>query len=436
MAAATSRSSSGSASKRYLSKYRRLTCPDRSTKGPGEVAGVVHPACEAEDLHAPSLSDVLSPDTVALGRQGGLRAVGRRRCVGKPTSRWAFTVRSLMPSRRAICLLARPSRTSASTSPSRGVRRPDRLRRPPSRGQQLTGRPRMNGDSPLAAARTPLNRSSGSASLRSPNRADVERCDDPLAVGEGREYDDSVSGKTSKMLRVAVDPVGARHLEIDQDDVRPGLLDHPRASSPSLADPTTSMPRLLQKLLEAHGPTHGHPRVPLRSSLTQLLARPSCHVRCRGDLEPSTRFFDQVTQDRRPDVRRRLGGRVEATAVVTDLQANPSGRVVRSTTTASGARGEGVPDGFLGPSPTSAVRSGETLEGPPSSEESRCPRPRPGPTGRRVLPTDPACADRADTSRPGASEGTQGSSTPVPNSSSRAETSGWSVGPPAPSPTR
>ena len=84
--------------------------------------------------------------------------------VAKIEVRCALTVRSVMPSRRAICLLARPSRTSASTSRSRGVRSGMSAE-----GRRVTSSSRAArgwiGDSPRATARMPSRMSSGSASF-------------------------------------------------------------------------------------------------------------------------------------------------------------------------------------------------------------------------------------------------------------------------------
>ena len=102
--------------------------------------------------------------------QRPLRCAQRAACVRSETPirekalvRCALTVRSLISSCRAICLLARPSRTSCSTSTSRAVScgRPPAERAPNSALAALG----WMGDSPRATARTPLSTSSGSASL-------------------------------------------------------------------------------------------------------------------------------------------------------------------------------------------------------------------------------------------------------------------------------
>ena len=90
----------------------------------------------------------------------------RRRSVAKTEVRCALTVRSVMPSRRAICLLARPCRTSASTSrlPRRQVGH-GRRRRP--RGCRAARGPPAGGSATRRGPRRgcPSRTSSGSASL-------------------------------------------------------------------------------------------------------------------------------------------------------------------------------------------------------------------------------------------------------------------------------
>ena len=139
-----------------------------------------------------------------------------------------MTVRSVMPSRRAICLLARPSRTSASTSRSRGVRSRHVGRRPAG-AEQLAGRPRV--DRRLAAGHgaDAVEDVVGLGVLEQvADRAGVERAHDPLGVGVRRQHqhvgqllgDDRAGG---------ADAVDARHLQVHQHDVGPGPRAPPRA---------------------------------------------------------------------------------------------------------------------------------------------------------------------------------------------------------------
>ena len=105
-------------------------------------------------------------------RVSRLRSAQSAACVRSATPicwntevRCALTVRSLIPSRRAICLFASPARTSASTSVSRLVSctaAADVSLRAVSSWRATFG---WIGDSPRLTARTPSRTSSGSASL-------------------------------------------------------------------------------------------------------------------------------------------------------------------------------------------------------------------------------------------------------------------------------
>jgi len=136
--------------------------PDRAAGGSGELT--------AEDLDVA----VTAPEEPGPGSHPPrpLRSAHSAAWVRSTTPirwnaevRWALTVRSEMPRRRAICLLASPWRTRTSTSLSRGVSSDAAtpvVRRAPSSSRAARG---LIGDSPLATARMPRSTSSGSASL-------------------------------------------------------------------------------------------------------------------------------------------------------------------------------------------------------------------------------------------------------------------------------
>ena len=143
--------------------------------------------------------------------------------------RWALTVRSLIPSRRAICLLARPWRTSAEhlglargeldTGGAAGVRLRACL-------QQLAGRPGVQRRLAAGGGADAVEQVLRLGVLEQvADRAGVQGGHDPLPVGERREHDDLqlVSPRRGRLHDPPgrLDAVDAGHLQVHQHHVRP-----------------------------------------------------------------------------------------------------------------------------------------------------------------------------------------------------------------------
>ena len=142
--------------------------------------------------------------------------------------RWALTVRSEIPSRRAICLFASPCRTRRQhLALARGELRGGRRRRTP-RAEQLTGGSGV--DRRLAPADRPdaPQHLVGVGVLEQiAQGAGVQRPDDPLGVGVRRQHE-HVGQLLAHDLAGRRDPVELRHLQVHQDDVGaepPGQVD-------------------------------------------------------------------------------------------------------------------------------------------------------------------------------------------------------------------
>ncbi len=136
-----------------------------------EWGGTPPPLPEVDPVDPGELTADSGPGQSCLAAaQRPLRCAQSAACVRSATPmrakadvRCALTVRSLISSRRAICLLARPSFTSRSTSDSRLVSWTcDEPARMPSSWRAARG---WMGDSPRLTARIPCSTSSGSASL-------------------------------------------------------------------------------------------------------------------------------------------------------------------------------------------------------------------------------------------------------------------------------
>ena len=148
-------------------------------------------------------------EPVALRPQRRLRAVGRRRCGGRCSVRCALTVFSLMPSRAAICLFGSPSATRAPgprarAADSSGGRAALGARAGSTRAARPSG---ASGDSPSRGGADAAQQLVGLGVLEQvADGAGVERVEDALAVGEGRQDDDCVSGRAARCAAVASMP--------------------------------------------------------------------------------------------------------------------------------------------------------------------------------------------------------------------------------------
>ena len=133
--------------------------------------------------------------------------------------RCAFTVFSLISSRRAICLLGRPSATSASTSRSRDVRASSRI------GGALCRQHRACGarvERRLAASGRVdrVQQLPGLGVLQQvADRARIQGLGDPLAVHERRQHDHLHAGSALADQARGLDPAHPRHREVHQGDV-------------------------------------------------------------------------------------------------------------------------------------------------------------------------------------------------------------------------
>ena len=159
--------------------------------------------------------------------------------------RCALTVRSLIPSRRAICLLARPCRTSAEHLASPAGVSCDRaagvVRRAPSSCRAARG---WIGDSPRLTARMPVEHVLGLGVLEQvAHRAGVERGRRSARCRRTTSAPaTSAPSSSARIGRVAATPSMPGHLQVHQHDVGPqSARTTSSASAPSPAWPTTSM---------------------------------------------------------------------------------------------------------------------------------------------------------------------------------------------------
>ena len=140
-----------------------------------------------------------------------------------------MTVRSLIPSRRAICLLASPCRTSSITSAPAGSG-PDRRGRPCGPGaQQLRAARGWIGDSPRLTARMPgqhLLRIGVLEQVAQGSR--VQGGDDPLASRRRTSAPGRRRAARPTIGPGRLDPVDAGHLQVHQHDVGPRSPAPPR----------------------------------------------------------------------------------------------------------------------------------------------------------------------------------------------------------------
>ena len=155
----------------------------------------------------------------------------------------AFTVRSVMPSRRAICLLARPCATSESTSRSRGLRSAAGAV-PAARdgvGSRAPRDPGVEGHVALGGRAHRGEQGGGVGVLEQvADGAGVQRLPHPLLVGEAGEHDDAGAGQGADDLAGRLDAVHHRHRQVHQHDVGRGLDgERRRPHAPSAACPHT-----------------------------------------------------------------------------------------------------------------------------------------------------------------------------------------------------
>ena len=133
--------------------------------------------------------------------------------------RWLLTVFGLIPSRKAICLLATPAPRRARTSRSRSLMR---LGRPAGAALLDERRGDARGERRRALRRglDPREQLLGLGVLEQvAGRARVERVGDPPPVGERRQDDDARPVLAAADRARGLDAVHDRHLQVHEDDV-------------------------------------------------------------------------------------------------------------------------------------------------------------------------------------------------------------------------